>query len=105
MALLGQVQELYVDLRGRNTVDYALGDVSKVEGEVLRDEESLLVRWSVVEMTGNGMVCEDVGVMFVTSVIECGCDFDPEGEDAADYLNRRDRDRGPAGCGGIFVSR
>ena len=43
MTIFGQVQELYVDLRNGNAVDYALGDVSEVEGEVLRDKESLLV--------------------------------------------------------------
>ena len=79
MTLLGQVQELYVDLRKGNTIDYALGDISEVEGKVLRDEKSLLVRWGVVMMTGDRAVCEDVGIVFVTSVIECGCNFNPEG--------------------------
>jgi len=40
-------------------------------------------------MTGNGAVCDDVGVVLVASVIECGCNFNPEGEDSPDYLNRR----------------
>jgi len=40
-------------------------------------------------VAGNGTVCEDVGVVFVASVVECGCNFDPEGEDTPDYLNRR----------------
>ena len=44
MTLLGQVQELNVDLRNGNTIDFALRDVSEVEREVLGDEESLLVR-------------------------------------------------------------
>jgi len=53
-------------------------------------------------MAWDGTVCEDVGVVFVTSVVECGCNFNSEGEDTPDYLNRKNRDRegGSAGCAG-----
>lgn len=44
MTLLGQVQELNVDLRDGNTVDFALRYISEVEGEVLGDEKSLFLR-------------------------------------------------------------
>jgi hypothetical protein len=86
MALAGEVQELYVDLGSGNAVGYALGDISKIKGEVLGDEESLVVEWGVAD---NGAVWEDVGVVFVASIVECGCDFDPEGDDTSDHLNRR----------------
>lgn len=87
MALFCQIQRLYVDHRSGNTVDYALGDVPEVEGEFFRDEKGLIVRWSVVETAGNGMVWENVGVVFITSIIECRSDLDFEGEDTSDYLN------------------
>jgi len=103
MALVSQVQELDVNVRDGNTVDYALRDVPEVEGEVFGDEKSLAVRRSLVKRTGNGTVWKDVGVVFITSIVECGCDFDSEGEDTSDYLNGRDRDRerGSAGYGEI----
>jgi len=44
MTILGQVQELNIDLGNGNTVDYALREISEVDGEVLRNEESLFVR-------------------------------------------------------------
>jgi hypothetical protein len=47
----------------------------------------------LAERAGNGTVWKDVGVVFITSIIERGCDFDSEGEDTSDYLNGRDRDR------------
>ena len=101
MALLGQVQELYIDLGNGNAVGYALREIPEIEGEVLGDEESFVVRWGVIKITGNGTVWKDVCVVFITSIVECGCDLDSEGEDTSDYLNRRDRDRegGSAGCG------
>jgi hypothetical protein len=77
---------LYVDLRNRNTVDYTFGDKPQVEGEVFRDKDCLVVRWGAVETTGNGMVWKDMGVVFVTSIVECRCDLDFEGEYTTDYL-------------------
>lgn len=93
MALVCQVQELYVRLRNWDTVDYALGDIPQVEGEVFGDKKGLVVRWSVVERTGNGTVWENVGVVFITSIIERGGDLDIEREDASDHLNDRDGNR------------
>ena len=90
VTLLCQVQELYVDLRNGNTVDDALRDIPEVKGEVLGNEKSLVVGSRLVDRTGNGTVWKDVGVVFVTSVIECRCDFDSEGEDTSDHLNRRE---------------
>lgn len=87
MTFLCQVQRLQVCLRGGNTVDEALGDIPEVEREVFGDEKSLIVRWSVVETTWNGMVWEDVGIVFIASIVECGSDLNLEGEDASDYLN------------------
>ena len=87
MTFLRQVQQLDVDLRGGNTVDEALRDIPEVEGEVFGDKKGLIVRWTVIESTWNGMVWEDVGIMFMTSIIECGSDLDFEGEDTSDYLN------------------
>lgn len=87
VALFCQVQELDVGLRGRNTVRYALRDVPEVEGEVFGDEKGLIVSWSVVETTGNRMVWDDVGVVFITSIVECGSDLDIEREDTSDHLN------------------
>ena len=101
MAFFCQVQELYVDNRSGNTVDNALSDVPEVEGEVLGDKESLVVRLCLVETARNGTVWKDVGVVLITSIVECGCGFSSEGEDTPDYLNERDhdRERGSAGCG------
>ena len=93
MALLGQVQEFYVDLRNGNTIDYTLRDIPEIEGEILRDEECLVVRCGGIETARNRTVWKDVGVVLITSIIERGCDFDSEGEDTSDYLNRSDRDR------------
>ena len=86
MALAGEVQELHVDLGSRDAVRHALCDIPEVKGKVLGDEESLVVEWGVVD---NGAVWEDVGVVFIASIVECGCDFDPEGDDTSDHLNRR----------------
>jgi len=59
------------------------------------------VRVGLADRTRNGTVWKDMGVVFITSIVECGCDFDSEGEDTSDYLNGRgrDRERGSAGCG------
>lgn len=43
VTLFCQVQELYVEFWGGNTVDNAFANVSEVEGEVFRDEEGLVV--------------------------------------------------------------
>jgi hypothetical protein len=90
MAVVCQIQELYVDFRNWDAVDQALRDIPEVEGEVFWDEESLVVRQSSLEVTRNGMVGDDVGVVFITSIIERGCDLYFEGEDASDYLCKRD---------------
>jgi len=103
MALLGQVQQLNGDIRDGHTVGYALRDIPEVKGEVLGDEKGFVVRRGLVKRTGNGTVWKDVGVVFIASIVECGCDLDSEEEGTSDYLNGRDRDRerGSAGCGEI----
>ena len=87
MAPFRQIQELYGNLRDRNTVDYTLRDKPEVEGEVFGDKNSLVVRWSAVETTGNGMVGKNVSVVLITSIVERGCYLDFEREDATDHLN------------------
>jgi len=84
---------LYVDLGNGNAVNYTFRDIPEVEGEVFGDKNSLFVRWCIVGTTGNGTVWKDVGVVFITSIVECGRDLDSEGEDASNDLNGRDRDR------------
>jgi hypothetical protein len=93
MALVHQVQEFYVDLRNRDAVRDALSDIPKVEREILGDEKSLIMRVGLAERARNGTVWKDVGVVFITGIVECGCDLYSEGEDTSDYLNGRDRDR------------
>ena len=41
----------------------------------------------MVETTGNGMVWENMGVVFITSIIEGGSDLDFEREDTSDDLD------------------
>ena len=91
MTFFCQIQESYVDIRNGNTVSNTLRDIPEVEGEVLGDKENLALRLGLVERTRNGEVWKDVGVVLVTSIVECGCNFDSEGEDASDYLNGRGR--------------
>lgn len=64
------------------------------------------MRWGPIERSRNGTVWKDVGIVFITSIVECGCDLDSEGEDAPDHLNGRDRDRkgGSAGRGEIGMN-
>ena len=93
MTPFGQVQEFYIEIWNRNAVDDALSDISEVEGEVLGDKKSFVVGVGPIKRTRNRTVWKDMGVVFITSIIERGCDLDFKGEDTSDYLNGRDRDR------------
>lgn len=90
MTLVRQVQEFYAEIGNRSAVDDALSDISEVDGEVLGNKKSFAVRVSPTERTKNGTVRKDMGVVFITSIVECGCDLDFEGEDTSDYLNGRE---------------
>ena len=78
---------MQVEGRDGNAVDYTLRDISEIEREVLGDEKGLVVRCSrVVETAGNRMVWKKIGVVLITSVVECRCDLDIEREGASNYL-------------------